>query len=218
MELQLSRFEVEIRGLSPLLMHQDNLEYQDETQAKGAKDGKPGDDRHPADRWKSYLYTDIGRKHVVVPAENIVAALGKVGGSINIGSKKSLKQASQSIMFDDIDLPMLVGPKAVPVDFDAVLKIGGTFAEQAKQVSKLGFMIFVKRCVINNKARHIRTRPRFDHWALRGTFASNSPLLTRDRVQTLFDTAGQVAGLCDWRPGNSKPGPFGRFEATVTEL
>lgn len=213
----MASFQVEIDGLSPLLMHYDNIEYQDAYQAAGQKGGKAGDDRHPVDRWKSYLYTDAARERVVVPAENLMAALGKVGGSIAIGGKKTLKTASQGVVFDDLDLPLLSGPKLKPVDFSAVADIDGTFAEQAQAANKLGFSLFVKRCTVGT-SRHIRVRPRFEKWSLRGTFQVWDDVLTLERLRMLFEVAGKAAGLCDWRPGSPrKPGSFGRFEAKVSK-
>lgn len=211
----MDRFKVSIKGLSPLLMHFDNIEAQDAENAKGKSGGKAGDDRHPADRWKTYLYLD--GKQVVMPQQNILAALLKVGSSISIGGKKTLKAASQGVLIDEIHVPFLVGGK--PLKRDAIEEIDGTFNEQRAQFEKLapGLGIQVAPCRVNGK-RHIRTRPMFGQWSIVADFTVGDVDLTLPRLRELFALAGVKAGLGDWRPGSpSKPGPYGRFEAEVSK-
>ena len=68
------RFKYTLTGVSPLLMHFDNIEAEDEAAARGKEPGsKAGDDRHPAGKWKQYLYSD--GLHVGIPFANIMAAM-----------------------------------------------------------------------------------------------------------------------------------------------
>lgn len=207
----MDRFNVSITGRTPILMHFDNIEAQDAANARGKSGGKAGDDRHPADTWKSYLYVD--QERVVVPSQNMLSALLKVGSAISIGGKKTLKAASQGVSFDDIYLPFLNRGK--PVLRKDIEAIEGDFVSQRKAANALGFDIQVCPVRVNGK-RHIRTRPMFSDWTIAATFAATDPDLTLPRLRELFGLAGMKAGLGDWRPGApSKPGPYGKFDAEV---
>jgi hypothetical protein len=212
----MERFKVEIEGLTPLLMHYNNLDYRDEVAARGrSKDSKAGDDRYPADTWKSYLYVD--ESVVCIPAENLLAALLKAGSGVNIGKMKTLKSASQSIFFSDFYIPLLVDGRPVPRD--DVSAIDGKFIDHREAVKKLGFSLFVKPCSVNGKS-HVRVRPRFDRWSAVTTFETDSDELLsgEGRIDSLWYGAGK-AGIGDWRPSSpKKPGMYGMFKATVKKL
>ena len=51
-------------------------------------------------------------------------------------------------------------------------------------------------------SRTMRTRPRFDDWSLRFTAHFLPTLLDRDEVIRIYQTAGFVRGIGDWRPQN----------------
>jgi len=89
------------------------------------------------------------------------------------------------------------------------------FDKQSDSVRKLGFRLFLKRAKIGT-SKHVRVRPRFDSWSVRGEIETLAPELTFEVVSQLFQLAGRV-GLCDWRPGCKTPGPFGMFAATVSQ-
>jgi hypothetical protein len=90
-----------------------------------------------------------------------------------------------------------------------------SFAKHTKAVQGLGFQLFVKRAKIG-QAKHIRVRPRFDTWGASGELIIIDDQIT-DRVLTdIFDIAGRLKGLGDWRPSAPQaPGPFGTFEAKI---
>jgi hypothetical protein len=90
------------------------------------------------------------------------------------------------------------------------------FSDQASAVRDLGFRLFVKRAAVGS-SKHVRVRPRFDDWTVRGTATIVSPDLSLDIVNQLFELAGNV-GLGDWRPGGKTPGPFGMFTATIEQV
>jgi hypothetical protein len=208
----MERFTVTIEGMTPLLMHYNNLEARDGHAATGRKSGKAGDDRYPADMWKSYLYLD--GKHICIPAENFLAALLKAGSGVNIGKMKTLKSASQQISFSDFYSPLLINGK--PITQKDIEAIDGPFKDQAELVKQLGFSLFVKPCSVNGKS-HVRVRPRFDRWACNLSFETDSDdLLSGDeRIESLWYGAGK-AGVGDWRPSSpKKPGMYGMFRATV---
>lgn len=211
----MERFKVEIEGLSALIMHHNNLMARDAIAAKGRKGGKAGDDRFPADTWKSYLYMDD--EQIVIPIENFLAALLKAGSGVSIGKMKTLKSASQAIFFDDPYVPLLInGHTVAKSDIEG---IEGTFVEHTDLVKSLDFELFVKPCSVNGKS-HVRARPLFRHWTASTTFETDDVdlLAAETRIGDLWDGAGK-AGIGDWRPSSpKKPGPYGRFKATVTPI
>lgn len=207
-------YRVEIEGLTPLLMHFDNIAAQDEEHAVGKSGGKAGDDRYPADRWRTYLYVD--EKHVVWPSNNVLSSLLKVGSSISIGGKKTLKSSSQSLYFSSVHLAFYQrGAMLLRSEIEAV---NGAFKEHEAAVRGLGFSLLTTPVRVNGK-RHIRVRPMFDQWSVAGEFSTDDPDLTTPRLKQLFSLAGMKSGFGDWRPSSpSKPGPYGRFKAEVEEV
>jgi hypothetical protein len=211
----MERFQVKVEGLTPLLMHHNNLMARDALAAKGRKGGKAGDDRHPVETWKTYLYED--GKQIVIPQENFLAALLKAGSSVSIGKMRTLKAASQAIYFDDTYVPLVVG--SAPIKISAIESIDGTFAEHCTQAKALGFELFVKPCSVNGKS-HVRVRPKFEVWSAELTFETDDAdlLAGENRIADLWEGAGR-AGIGDWRPSSpKKPGPYGRFKAVVSRI
>lgn len=206
-------YAVKITGRTALLMHFDNIEAQDAIHARGKTGGKAGDDRYPADTWKTYLY--MGEDAVVWPSANILASLLKVGSSISIGGKKTLKASSQSLYFD---IALNFEGRKGPIRRADIESIKGDFKTNEEAARDLGFRLLVTPVRVN-KNRHVRVRPCFDVWTVEGTFSTDDPDLTTPRLKQLFDLAGLKSGFGDWRPSSPmKPGPYGRFSAEVAEV
>jgi hypothetical protein len=86
-----------------------------------------------------------------------------------------------------------------------------SFVEQCTAVRILGFSLFVKRAKVG-AAKHVRVRPRFEKWELRGTVEVIAKEIQEIHLRQMFEIAGFYKGLCDWRPGSQKaPGRFGRY-------
>ncbi len=210
----------ELNGEMPLLMHNDNIEAADELK-EWRQDPKnknltvPGDDRSPAWTWHGYCYTD--GEHLVMPAGNIMRALGEAGTQVVMKGKTTFKTSSQSgLKIYDEYCEFLVGGKKLSIAKIAAMR-EDSFAKQAEKVQKLGFKLFSKRAGVNSK-KHIRVRPRFTSWAVRGTVVVVVPEITYERLEQFFDIAGR-GGLCDWRPTSpKKPGPFGMFTTKLKRL
>ena len=213
------RLAFELRGITALLMHQDDVEASDRLDAwrkdpKNKGVSKAGDDRSPAWTWQTYCYGD--GKRLTVPSANLMVALRQAGSQMILKKQKTFKEISQSGMFIESEfLDFQCGSPLRSVDMEAIAGLAEKpFAAQADAVRKLGFRLFVKRAKIGT-SKHIRVRPRFDQWRITGAIETHAAELTEDAVRQLFQLAGRV-GLCDWRPGCKTPGPFGMFEATVT--
>lgn len=212
------KLRFELTGEMPLLMHNDDVEQSDALQAwrkdpQNKVKSVAGDDRSPAWTWHTYCYHD-GR-NLAMPSANVAVCLRQAGAKMILKGNKTFKELTQSGMLIDTEFcEFLVAGQ--PVGIDKLLAIRDRpFTEQADAVRDLGFKLFVKRAKVG-QSKHVRVRPRFDEWTVRGTLTIFSDDLKPEIVRQIFDLAGRV-GLCDWRPGCKTPGPFGMFTATVEE-
>jgi hypothetical protein len=213
-------YEVELSGITPILLHNDNLEWADKMGAYlkvpgNKKKGAAGDDRFPAWRWMGCLYIDNGI--VCVPSDNLMSMLRDAGKKCPTGNgKESFKTLTQSgLVVNESSWP-IVGPCGhVKHDDIKALLENDVFTEHLDLVSEYGFSLFVKRAKIG-QSKHVRVRPRFDQWTAKGTITCLDDRMTKDALTTILQTAGMYVGLCDWRPGSPQsPGSFGRFEVAV---
>lgn len=207
--------KVTLTGTTPMLHHQDNIEWADrmkawETDPKNRGKSKAGDDRTPPFRWVGSLYHD--GKHVVIPSDNVMSALMAGGARVLTGNgKKTFKAQTQSgLLAPDIHWRFLCRGESVPVS-DVLREMEAlTWEAHNVHVAKLGFMLFVKRARVGT-SKHIRVRPRFDDWRVEGLLKVTDDAITLPILQQIGEQAGQHAGLGDWRPGGKTPGPWGMF-------
>jgi len=214
------KYKVTLTGNTPLLMHQDNIEWADfldewKDDPANKKGSKKGDDRSPAWRWLGCVYHDGQR--VGIPAANIMRSLMEGGAMVPVpGGKmgKTFKAQTQSGMMS-VEPLWVLSPEVSWADLDA-LKAKEKFAEHKAAAKALGFELLVKRAKIGTN-KHVRVRPLFSQWALRGTLAVWDDQIDSKALGQILEYAGQYKGLGDWRPGGKTPGPYGTFDATITE-
>lgn len=215
------KFKFTLKGVSPLLVHADNVELSDKVKAWQMDPinkplSVPGDDRSPAWTWQTYAYTD--GEHLTVPADCLMACLIQAAAQVMLKAPKTFKEAAACGLFlQDDHMPILINGKPIlSSDIDKLSEL--TFAEQAEGVKKLGFDLFVKRAAVGAK-KHVRVRPRFTDWELKGEIHVLAQEITEKHLRQIFDIAAFYKGLCDWRPGSpKKPGRFGRFEAKLVKI
>ena len=65
------------------------------------------------------------------------------------------------------------------------------------------------RNVVVNRARIMRTRPRFDRWRLNFDVEVDESIVNETDFLTALNYAGSLVGICDYRP------KYGRFEVKV---
>ena len=213
------RYTFRLEGLSPLIMHWDNLDWADEIEAKRTaikerdkSNFSAGDDRCPPHTWKGYAYND--GEVLVVPTDNLRTCLMKAGAKITFKNRETYKKIIPSaVLFEDLNAAFFNRGKQVRVpDIEAIT---GTYAEQAKAVLDLGFRLLAKRASVG-QSKHVRVRPLFSDWSVEGQILVVDDTITKDCVERIFETAGLRIGLCDWRPDAPKsPGPYGRFRVTI---
>lgn len=216
-------YEVTITGKTPLLMHQDNIEWADfmdewKNDPANKKNSKAGDDRTPAWRWLGCVYHD--GNVVGMPQANLMRSIMEGGAMVPVPggrSGKTFKAQTQSGMMSvETFWPMTTRTGAVLswAEVEA-LKDVESFAEHKKRAAELGFALMVKRAKVGT-SKHIRVRPIFDAgWQLRGRFAVWDEQITEDVLKNILEYAGQYKGLGDWRPGGKTPGPYGTYSAEI---
>lgn len=214
-------FKVRIEGDSPLLMHFDNLVFQEilkkwQKDPANQKASVAGDDRSPAWSWLGYLYQDGGK--VVLPADNIMTTLREGGAKVPTGKKGATfkRQTQSGLLVNEVAWPVLVNGKGIDARaLSDALHAELDFEKHQQAVAAAGFELFVKRARIG-QAKHVRVRPRFDQWAAEGTITVLDDQITKQTLETILKHSGFYCGVCDWRPSSPKsPGQFGRFHATV---
>jgi hypothetical protein len=220
----MKQYEIEIVGDTPLLMHQDNIEWSDmmdewKADAANKKISKAGDDRSPAFRWIGSTYHDDNV--VAMPSDNLMRCIMEGGSMVPVpgakGNKTFKSQTQSGMMVAEPFWPLTIDGKTVPMSEIRLLMQVKDFAAHRAKALELGFKLHVKRAKIG-AAKHIRVRPCFDRWTLRGTINVWDEQIT-DRVLTeVLTLAGRYKGLGDWRPGSKTPGSWGMFKATVRSL
>lgn len=134
--------------------------------------------------WEAGLYMDdtLGP---YVPAENIERCFRDAGTVTRDG-----KQIQRAFLIEDERLPLLYrGPRDVP----------GLWGEAYA----------LTKPVRVQSSRTLRCRPLFREWSLDFTGRLDESLLDFDAFKAIVQRAGQMIGLCDFRPR------YGRFEAKV---
>jgi len=221
----MKQYQIKLKGLSPLLMHNDNLAYTEKLEAwrsdpanKGMSTA--GDDRTPPWTWIGYLYHDGA--HVGIASDNLMTMLREGGAKVTKKGKETFKKQTQSgIILDRQQWDLYLGD-GQKIDVVTINHLIGNlnFNEHISTVEDMGFELLVKRAKIG-RAKHIRVRPMFRYWTAVGTLTvldEELTGLTGRTLQTIFDQAGALCGLCDWRPSSGSSGTFGRFEAEVERV
>jgi len=215
----MQQYRVTLKGLTPLLMHSDNLSFAEKVKA-WQKDpankelSQAGDDRSPAWTWIGYLYHN--GTNLSIPADNLMTVL-RDGGSkvVNKGKETFKKQTQAGIMIDGQGFDLLVGGDTIPVQPFNQLIGENDFPTHMQAAEDNGFELLVKRAKVGG-SKHVRVRPMFREWQAVGTFTVMDPEtsgLHQEVLERILNQAGALVGIGDWRPSSPKSsGTFGRFE------
>lgn len=218
-------------GITPLLMHADNIEDQDRLIAwRRIPENKAvsvrGDDRTPGWSWITRLCHD--RSMVGIPTTYISGALRAAGAKILFpgSSRETFKRHTQSGLAIEGGylLPLRFGEdykrSLTMRDVNSLAKVFD-FSEQQKMVEKLGFDLFVNRVPVG-QSKHVRVRPIFDPWKTEFdlvVYDEDMSALKLPVLEHLFRVAGNQIGIGDWRPGApSTPGSYGRFATIIKSV
>jgi hypothetical protein len=223
--MNITKYQVTITGLSPLLLHWDNLDWADllkqwATDPANTKDSVPGDDRTPAWRWIGNVYHDEAKELVILPSDNLMTMLREGGKLCPTGKgQKTFKAQTQSgIIIEQEGWPLLVASHAIRYAPILKLQEERSFSVHQAKASAMGFELFVKRAKIG-KSKHVRVRPKFRGWTTTGELTVVDEQITESVLQKIITFAGHYAGIGDWRPSSPmSPGIHGRFTAIVKAL
>jgi hypothetical protein len=221
----MDQYEITLTGLTPLLMHNDNLNFSEKlAEWRRAPENKAnsaaGDDRTPAWTWIGYLYHD--GKHVGVNSDNLMTMLREGGAKVKTGNGKETykKQTQSGVMLDQQQFDLYIGGRRIEID--KIKPLIGTldFHQHIELAESLGFELLVKRAKIG-RAKHVRVRPMFREWVLRGSLTvldSELSGLTLRTLEIVLNQAGAICGLCDWRPSSPASGTFGKFRPEIVAV
>jgi hypothetical protein len=184
-----NQMQVKLRGTAPLLMHSckgvDPLNpITMDLKKYTSKRGKTEEDNLTIARleYESAMYFDpeVGP---YVPANNLQATLRDAGKKRKLGTK-----VNQGIFVFPDNLPLIYdGPRTIQELWD-------------------DYRFRDSRVVGVNGSSVIRTRPRFDNWALEFILDYDTDLFDEDTILDILRIAGNYIGLCDYRPRYGKFG------------
>ena len=211
-------------GITPLLLHQDNIEFGDNIEAwrldasnqkKAGK--KKGDDRSPAWTWLGYLPSDPQTGEAGIPAHYLTSMLAAAGTQIPTGKgMKTYKEAAAAAVFPEEDYFVLT-TKGRTIDVHALeaklIEKEEDFREHLKAVRAAGFDLDMRRAKVG-AGKHVRVRPKFVAWEVTGEVRVDTSCIPVGILETVFKIMGQ-RGLGDFRPSCNRPGRFGMFGATM---
>ena len=186
----MKRVQVEIRGITPLLIHRFNEDSERSRKTRRVE----VNDRDPREEATKNAY--IAKDGTFYfNAFAITGSMGNAGSSHkSTGSRKSLR---------------FVVPSAVRMLTDAVTILNGAGPAKDFEVDSRPVTIPA------TKGRIMRHRPRFDQWGAKFEISVDDELLSLDMAHRLLNEAGQSIGIGDFRP--EKRGPFGTFRVVKFE-
>jgi hypothetical protein len=224
-------YRVTLTGITPLLMHNDNLAFAEKVAAWQRDPGNKemsikGDDRSPAWGWLGSAYHDWNV--FGIPSDNIMTLLREGGTKISTGKgQETYKRHTQAgIHVHDHQWPIYVNGQTVPVKplWDRLMGISDPerFHEHLAAVEEYGFTLSVKRAKVG-QSKHVRVRPMFHAgWQVVGSFMvpdEETSGLHASILQRVFEQAGSLVGLGDWRPSSPKAsGTYGKFTFELEQV
>jgi len=222
--MDIRNYSMTLTGISPLLLHADNLAWRGllerwRLDPQNKRGSRAGDDRTPAWTWLGSCYHDD--EHVGLSSDNLMTTLREGGAKVPVPGKKNLtykRQSQSGLVINELLWPIIGTQGLIAWPTVAKLMDAQDFAAHEDAAIKLGFELFSKSAKIG-QSKHIRVRPRFNVWSVTGTVTVFDETITTDILASIIDMAGMYCGVGDWRPSSpSKPGPWGRFTATVKEV
>lgn len=186
-----------VRGISPMLMNPATEEVLAQLPGAGAgyKQGKSMKDRTREEIAESRVIRNKADGKVGIPAEYLYACIVEAGRLVAYDGKKKVSTADTTLVF-------------------SFLSIRESFFPFEGHDGK--YEIDVRRGVNKTtKGAQAIVRPRFNEWQFRVTVEidESDANLTASKAREIFNKAGKMIGLADFRP--TCRGPFGRFEVAA---
>lgn len=189
------RFELQITGTHPLLMHNARLANPLDPHSKAIKAISGKRNKTDEDHAKMADLEMIGGMYhdaelgPYMPGANIHSTLVAAARRRKLG-----KKVTEALFMEEQINPLVYqGPR----DLESLVKDRNFRHEASVKVGT---------------SRVIRTRPMFRRWGLVANLNLDPELLDPADLEQIVQTAGVVIGLCDWRP------IYGRFDVQLNRL
>ena len=191
----MKKLQVTWKGLTPLIMHscqcvnplhpitKELKKYTSKRKKTDEDIVKIGDLE-----WEGGLYWKDGLG-LYVPSENIEATI-RNGAKAN----KKGKDVEKFVAVETMYVPLSYGQDLTKEQLKADLKYRDV------------------RIMTVNRAKILRTRPRFDTWSVTFELSFNEEKIDIEELINAMEFAGQYVGLCDSRP------KYGKFTTIITEI
>lgn len=192
---------ITIQGVTPLLQHNVQLadplnkytkQLAEATAALKRDKTDEAVERKYLAEWRGGLYVDPVHGEIVIPSSWIGGSFYR--GGVIYGKKG--KAVQQSLILTEEFYPLLHDGK----DIES-MSTDANFRDVRP--------VRVGQSVV------MRTRPRFQTWAVEATAMLDESALDLEVLRVIADKAGNQAGMGDYRPETG--GPFGRYTVKITE-
>lgn len=184
------KVQMTLTGVAPLLMHNGLMADPANPLTRAMKEISAKRKKVDADfealaniEWRAGLYISGGK--IVIPSNVLEATLTAASKKTRQGKQAQAGLFVESdcvLQFPDMDTPLTELEKMPAYRLSVGVRV--------------------------QLARIIRTRPKFDVWSITPTIVYDDQMFNRESVKTIAATAGDIIGMCDWRP------KYGRFTVT----
>lgn len=187
----MKRFEIELKGVTPLLHHRMTDEELFALLGAKTKKKKDKEDLTPRQIAEKYAYRN-GEKYCI-PTGYIVGALKGVASEYKQknSQRKSIKSIAGGIFRPEVEFADLMNYENEPIK---------------------DFEVDIRKATNHQKGAVAVCRPRFDQWKLKTTFVVDTDLVSEEMVLEMLNDAGKRSGIGSFRV--SKGGYFGQFQVT----
>lgn len=182
--------EVQIRGVSALLMQAFGLDFENGDQSRTIIRVQ----KTPREQAEAVAYRNS--EHFYIPSSWIAGAIRDAGANHKLrGSRRSLRFVVPSAVFV-VEEHITICSDGRPVE---------DFEVDSRPVT-----------IPSTKGRIMRHRPRFDAWDMAFHLEVDPSKLPEELVHQLLEEAGRSIGIGDFRP--ARGGSFGRFAIIKWDL
>jgi len=182
--------DVQIVGFTPLMMHKMTI---GQLQPKA---NTPDTDY--SEEWIKTCYTAADAQTLICPASNLESMLIAVSAGKKI-RKTPLNKLVSQLNFTEFEMPLILDGKALTID----------------SVKKNNWIDI--RGVVVQRNRVARARACIPAgWTVDFHIESRTALISAEYLKSLFEEAGELVGLMDYRP--QRKGKFGQFEVSKFEV
>ena len=187
----MKRYEVEVKGVTPLLQHR--MIEEELFALLGAKSGRKKDKEELTPREIADKYAYRNGETFCVPNAYLIGAFKNVASEYKQknSQRKSLKGIAAGILRPENEFADLTNHKNEPLT---------------------SFEVDVRKATNHQKGAVAVCRPRFDEWKLKTTFMIDDELVSPDTVLDMLNDAGKRSGIGSFRI--AKGGYFGSFVVT----